>query len=220
MNDNLTPLPIRLRPLRGETAESYVIRLAVANHLPPSYLRRLITPGRRGMGAIDPDKLAAVSARSTEVILRIFDELAARRRPNAPEPPPNSAIAPAATPKRNGVDTRPSAAITKQGCPGAPSNVSTTSDGTPSQQLSRPRPRPRERNTPTADDPASETSPLRSTRFWPPIPPPAPARSGSTYSTTTMPRSPTPPSTPTLSTAEDPLDEPGRARPEPLGSTT
>jgi AAA domain len=80
-SDTLQPLPVRLRPLRGETAESYVIRLALANHLPPSYLRRLITPGRRGMGAIDPGKLAAVSGRTTDVILRVFAELAARRRP-------------------------------------------------------------------------------------------------------------------------------------------
>ncbi|WP_157124893.1 TniQ family protein [Nocardia pseudovaccinii] len=77
----LAPLPIRLRPQPGETAESFVIRLAVANHLPPSYLRRLITPGRQGMGPIDPGKLAAVSGRTTEVILRIFGELATRYRP-------------------------------------------------------------------------------------------------------------------------------------------
>jgi hypothetical protein len=58
-----------------------VIRLAVANHLPPSYLRRLITPGRHGMGPIDPDKLASVSGRTTDIILRVFAELAARARP-------------------------------------------------------------------------------------------------------------------------------------------
>lgn len=58
-----------------------MLRLAVANHLKPSHLRRHITPGRRGMGAIDPDKLAAVSDRTTPVVLRMFPELAARRHP-------------------------------------------------------------------------------------------------------------------------------------------
>ncbi|MFX0574571.1 hypothetical protein [Nocardia nepalensis] len=81
VSGTLTPLPVRLRPHPGETAEAFVVRLAVANHLPPSYLRRLITPGRQGMGPIDPAKLAAVCGRTTEVVLRIFGELAARYRP-------------------------------------------------------------------------------------------------------------------------------------------
>ncbi|WP_327120711.1 hypothetical protein OHB12_17125 [Nocardia sp. NBC_01730] len=74
-------LPVRLRPQPGETAESFVLRLAVANHLRPSYLRRHLTPGRRGMGSIDPGKLATASGRTTPVVLRMFPELAARRQP-------------------------------------------------------------------------------------------------------------------------------------------
>jgi lambda repressor-like predicted transcriptional regulator len=77
-------LPIRLRPLLGETAEAFVIRMANANHLRPSYLRRYITPGRQGFGSIDIDKLAAVSGRTTPTIRRMFPELAARREPRQP----------------------------------------------------------------------------------------------------------------------------------------
>ncbi|PXX58464.1 TniQ protein [Nocardia tenerifensis] len=75
------PLPVRLRPGPGETAESFVIRLAIANHLRPSYLRRYITPGRQGTGCIEPAKLAAVSGRSIPALMRMFPELAERRRP-------------------------------------------------------------------------------------------------------------------------------------------
>ncbi|MEV6360337.1 TniQ family protein [Nocardia asteroides] len=76
-----TPLPVRLRPEPGETAESFVIRLAVANHLRPSYLRRHLTPGRQGTGCIEPAKLAAVSGRTLPALTRMFPELAERRRP-------------------------------------------------------------------------------------------------------------------------------------------
>ncbi|MCC3316330.1 TniQ family protein [Nocardia africana] len=76
-----TPLPVRLRPEPGETAESFVIRLAIANHLRPSYLRRYVTPGRYGTGCIEPAKLAAVSGRTLPALMRMFPELAERRRP-------------------------------------------------------------------------------------------------------------------------------------------
>jgi len=38
----LQPLPIAARPRAGEGVESYIQRLARANHLRPSYLRRLL----------------------------------------------------------------------------------------------------------------------------------------------------------------------------------
>jgi hypothetical protein len=80
-SNHLAPLPIQLRPHSGETAESFVVRLALANHLKPSYLRRYITPGRQGMGAIDTDKLAIVIARTPPVVRHLFPELAAREKP-------------------------------------------------------------------------------------------------------------------------------------------
>ncbi|MFF2554391.1 TniQ family protein [Nocardia sp. NPDC058058] len=81
LSADTAPLPIRLRPEPGETAESFVVRLAIANHLRPSYLRRHLTPGRQGTGCIEPAKLAAVSGRTPQVLLRMFPELAERRCP-------------------------------------------------------------------------------------------------------------------------------------------
>jgi hypothetical protein len=61
----LAPLPVQVRPRHGETASSYIRRLARANHLRPSYLRSLIcSPPHRG--AIRADPLATLSGRSPE----------------------------------------------------------------------------------------------------------------------------------------------------------
>lgn len=42
MPEQIVPLPIRVRPRPGELADSYVCRLARANHLKPSYLHALV----------------------------------------------------------------------------------------------------------------------------------------------------------------------------------
>jgi uncharacterized protein len=48
------PLPFRPRPAAGETATSYVRRLARANHLRPGYLRRYLRdPGDPGQVRLD-----------------------------------------------------------------------------------------------------------------------------------------------------------------------
>lgn len=57
----LGPLPVQARPRTGETAHSYIRRLARANHLRPSYLNALVRPWHRG--TISPEKLAALSGR-------------------------------------------------------------------------------------------------------------------------------------------------------------
>jgi hypothetical protein len=44
------PLPIRPRPVSGESPDSYLRRLARANHLRPGYLRRYLRqPGGEGV---------------------------------------------------------------------------------------------------------------------------------------------------------------------------
>jgi hypothetical protein len=73
------PLPFRPRPRGGETADDYVRRLAAANHLPVSYLRRYL--GRRSYGPVDPVRLAAVTGRELSAILRALPELAPDPRP-------------------------------------------------------------------------------------------------------------------------------------------
>jgi transposase len=70
------PLPVRPRPRQDETADSYVRRLAAANHLRFSYLRRYLATPRGSFGPVDPGLLAALTGRNPHAILRAFPELA------------------------------------------------------------------------------------------------------------------------------------------------
>jgi hypothetical protein len=79
-DNNVRPLPMRLRPLSGEPAESYVRRLAKANHLRPSYLRRCLTTPEGSYGPIQPDKLAAVAGRALHALLHALPDLVPRPR--------------------------------------------------------------------------------------------------------------------------------------------
>jgi hypothetical protein len=77
------PLPVRPRPARGETADAYLRRLAAANHLRFSYLRRYLATPRGSYGPVDAWGLASVTGRKPHAILRAFPELgpAALRQP-------------------------------------------------------------------------------------------------------------------------------------------
>lgn len=77
------PLPVRPRPLHGESADSYLRRLAAANHLRFSYLRRYLATPRGSYGPIDAGGLADLAGREPHAILRAFPELgpAALRQP-------------------------------------------------------------------------------------------------------------------------------------------
>jgi len=77
--DRLGPLPIRARPRRGESIESYIRRLAQANHLKPSYLHRYLC-GRYGGYTPRLDRLAAVSGRSVTVLEHVFVDNTQPRR--------------------------------------------------------------------------------------------------------------------------------------------
>jgi transposase len=70
-----TPLPVRPRPRHGETAGSYLRRLAAANHLRFSYLRRYLATPRGSYGPIDARGLAVLAGRKPRAILRAFPEL-------------------------------------------------------------------------------------------------------------------------------------------------
>jgi hypothetical protein len=78
-----TPLPVRARPRRGETADSYLRRLAAANHLRFSYLRRYLARSQGSCGPVDPGRLAALAGRELTAILRALPELATAARPPA-----------------------------------------------------------------------------------------------------------------------------------------
>jgi hypothetical protein len=77
----LPPRPFRPRPSPGETADDYVRRLAAANHLRFSYLRRYL--GRRSYGPVDPARLATLTGRDLPAILRALPELAPQPGPPA-----------------------------------------------------------------------------------------------------------------------------------------
>lgn len=62
--NTLRPLPIRIRPHPGETAESYIRRLARANHLRPSHLRRFLSHPASHYAPAKPERLAIMTGRS------------------------------------------------------------------------------------------------------------------------------------------------------------
>jgi transposase len=70
-----TPLPVRPCPRHGESADSYLRRLAAANHLRFSYLRRHLATPRGSFGPIDARELAVLAGRQPHAILRAFPEL-------------------------------------------------------------------------------------------------------------------------------------------------
>jgi hypothetical protein len=79
--DRPRPLPVQIRPTAGESAESYIRRLARANHLKSSYLRRHLAAPQGSYGPIRPDQLAALTARTLPALLRALPDLAERSRP-------------------------------------------------------------------------------------------------------------------------------------------
>jgi hypothetical protein len=70
-----TPLPVRPRPHQGETADSYLRRLAAANHLRFSYLRRYLATPLGSYGPTGAAGLAVLAGRRPHAILRAFPEL-------------------------------------------------------------------------------------------------------------------------------------------------
>ncbi|MFF2147467.1 hypothetical protein [Kitasatospora sp. NPDC058190] len=58
----LRPLPVRVPPRLGEGTDSYLRRLARANHLKPSYLNALTSP-RSNIGKPDITLLAQLAGR-------------------------------------------------------------------------------------------------------------------------------------------------------------
>lgn len=72
--ERLRPLPIRVRPQLGETADSYICRLARANHLKPSYLHCFVAGPREWFGKPRLDRLSALAGRSEHDLRRCFTD--------------------------------------------------------------------------------------------------------------------------------------------------
>ena len=84
----LCPLPIRPGPAAGEPADAYIRRLALANHLRPSYLRGYLAGPPRYLGPIQPGRLAVLSGRTVAVLERTLAGLGRHARPIAQAGPP------------------------------------------------------------------------------------------------------------------------------------
>jgi hypothetical protein len=83
----IRPLPIRIRPTSGESAEAYLRRLARANHLRPSYLRRYLNGSKNNhYGPIQPEQLAAVAGRSVSALQHALAGLTPRPKRPRSEP--------------------------------------------------------------------------------------------------------------------------------------
>jgi hypothetical protein len=90
------PIQVPLRP--GESPDSFIRRLAIANHLRPSYLRTYLNDPSGQIGSIQAWRLAAVTGRTVEELSRVLPGLepaaaarpAARIRPDLrPRTPPD-----------------------------------------------------------------------------------------------------------------------------------
>jgi hypothetical protein len=76
------PIQVPLRP--GENLDSFVRRLAIANHLRPSYLRIYLADPPGQLGSIQTWRLAAVTGRTEEELIRVMPG----PRPATPSKPP------------------------------------------------------------------------------------------------------------------------------------
>lgn len=77
----LTALPVTVRPIAGEHPETYLRRLAAANHLRPSYLRRFAAGPPSWEGMIQPVRLAALSGRPLDLLCRVLPDLGGPGKP-------------------------------------------------------------------------------------------------------------------------------------------
>lgn len=88
--DRPQPLPVIPRPRRDETLGSYVRRLALANHLRPSYLRLYLCAPPTYQGSIRAARLAVLTNRTVDALTRHFTTLQAEARPHRLHPEPDT----------------------------------------------------------------------------------------------------------------------------------
>lgn len=85
--DPLRPLPAQPRPKAGETVDTYIRRLAQANHLKPSYLRGYLAGPPDYLGRPRPARLAALTGRSQDVLEQTLADLVSPDRTQRVERP-------------------------------------------------------------------------------------------------------------------------------------
>lgn len=77
------PLPIIPRPRPPESLAAYLRRLAKANHIRPSLLRSYLVEPPHNFGSVRASRLAAVTGRSAQALLRAFPDLQSAPRPRS-----------------------------------------------------------------------------------------------------------------------------------------
>ncbi|MFG2533130.1 hypothetical protein [Streptomyces sp. NPDC048516] len=83
-SDRLARLPVKASPRLGETTDSYIRRLARANHLKPSYLHRFISGPPLWFGKPSLSRLAVVSGYPERTLQQALADVASPRRRNKP----------------------------------------------------------------------------------------------------------------------------------------
>lgn len=86
LDERLTRLPVLVRPQSGETTDSYIRRLARANHLKPSYLHGFLTGTPNWFGRPRLERLTALTGRSPEVLERVLSDARPPHRRKAGPP--------------------------------------------------------------------------------------------------------------------------------------
>jgi hypothetical protein len=80
------PLPVRLRPCLGESTDSYIRRLARANHLKPSFLHCYLSGPPLWFGKPLLEHLATVTGQSPEALERALADADSPHGKNRPRP--------------------------------------------------------------------------------------------------------------------------------------
>jgi hypothetical protein len=75
VTDQPRPLPIQIPLHPGESPDSFIRRLAAANHLRPSYLRTYLNYEPAQIGSVQAWRLAAVTGRTVDELTRMMPEL-------------------------------------------------------------------------------------------------------------------------------------------------
>jgi endogenous inhibitor of DNA gyrase (YacG/DUF329 family) len=71
----LAQLPFQIRPQSGEGARSFIVRLAQANHLAPSYLRKCLAEPPLHRGSPTWDRIAAATGRDPVALRQILETI-------------------------------------------------------------------------------------------------------------------------------------------------
>ncbi|MFC9636810.1 TniQ family protein [Streptomyces mirabilis] len=85
-SEHLTELPVNVRPKPGETTDSYIRRLARANHLRPSYLHCFLAGPPFWFGKPRLERLAALSGRPQSTLQRVLFDASSPRGRTKPNP--------------------------------------------------------------------------------------------------------------------------------------